>query len=372
MAPEVALGSVAQLSPRSTVLDPMCGSGTGLRAAVEGGLDAIGADIDPLAIIMARVWTTRLDRSQLMNDAHLLLMQANQLTHLYLSDLPWMDLETQRFIEFWFAEPQLGELLRLSYALHESRFSKSGDALRLALSRLIIAKDRGASLARDVSHSRPHKVTDKVTFDVFTEFLRSVREISARLHPELIRGSSVVTRGDSRSLDIATESIDAVMTSPPYLNAIDYLRGHRMALVWLGWTIGSLRQLRAESIGAERAGIPLEEEVRPYIHGAGEIPRKYIGWAARYLGDSRAVTAEMFRVLRPEGSVMLVVGNSVLKGWTIDNRQMYVDALRLAGFSVTAIAERHLPAQNRYLPTGAGSALARRMRSEFVIEGKRS
>lgn len=348
----------------------MCGSGTSLRAAVEAGLSATGTDIDPLATIMARVWTTRLDRSQLLSDAHSLLMTARYLDQMDLGDLPWIDSETQRFIEFWFAEPQLTDLLRLSYAIHKSTPSRSTDALRLALSRIIVAKERGASLARDVSHSRPHKVHDEVVFDVFSEFLRSVRAIAGRLHPELIRGACSVTRGDSRSLDLVDGSVDAVMTSPPYLNAIDYLRGHRMALVWLGWTVASLRQLRAESIGAERSDMQLRDEVEGYLHGAGRLPGRYLGWAARYLRDSRTITEEMLRVVRPGGSVMLVVGNSVLKGWTIDNRRMYVDSLERAGFMVTRVVERHIPSRNRYLPIGAGSALARRMRSEFVIEGR--
>ena len=48
------------------------------------------------------------------------------------------------------------------------------------------------------------------------------------------------------------ESIDMVITSPPYLNAIDYLRGHRLSLVWLGHQLSGLRMIRSGSVGAER------------------------------------------------------------------------------------------------------------------------
>ena len=43
-----------------------------------------------------------------------------------------------------------------------------------------------------------------------------------------------------------------MVTSPPYLNAIDYMRGHKMSLVWMGWTIGALRDVRGEAVGVER------------------------------------------------------------------------------------------------------------------------
>src|SRR3712207_7608036 len=52
----------------------------------------------------------------------------------------------------------------------------------------------------------------------------------------------------------------AAITSPPYLNAIDYLRGHRLSLVWLGYRIGDLRLTRAVSIGAERRPDPAADE----------------------------------------------------------------------------------------------------------------
>jgi len=58
-----------------------------------------------------------------------------------------------------------------------------------------------------------------------------------------------------------------VLTSPPYLNAIDYLRGHRLALVWLGHELGPLKEIRANSVGAERA-IPATDtnrDVRRFV-----------------------------------------------------------------------------------------------------------
>ena len=54
MASEVALDALAGLPPKSTVLDPMCGSGVVVRRALESGHSGIGVDIDPLAALMAR------------------------------------------------------------------------------------------------------------------------------------------------------------------------------------------------------------------------------------------------------------------------------------------------------------------------------
>lgn len=55
MAPEVALDKIQLLTKRGgVVLDPMCGSGTVVRAAMDQDRKGIGADLDPLAVIITR------------------------------------------------------------------------------------------------------------------------------------------------------------------------------------------------------------------------------------------------------------------------------------------------------------------------------
>jgi tRNA G10 N-methylase Trm11 len=58
MAPGIALDILAAESEPIRVLDPMMGSGTVLAVARARGHAAIGIDIDPLDVLLARVWTT--------------------------------------------------------------------------------------------------------------------------------------------------------------------------------------------------------------------------------------------------------------------------------------------------------------------------
>lgn len=53
------------------------------------------------------------------------------------------------------------------------------------------------------------------------------------------------------TLPLDDASIDLVVTSPPYLNAIDYMRCSKFSLVWMGHGISDLRRLRSRSIGSE-------------------------------------------------------------------------------------------------------------------------
>lgn len=320
---------------------------------------------------MARVWTTPLDPARLAHDAHIILERAvSDRSAEPWTGLPWIDDETRAFIDYWFAEPQKSCVAALARALWRTRLP-ARDALMIALSRLIVAKDKGASLARDVSHSRPHKVAPENDFDVFAGFRRTVNQLGQRLKPEYIRGVATVELGDSRNATgVPNESVDCIVTSPPYLNALDYLRGHRLGLVWLGYTVAEARSIRSESIGTERILDDIELDESPYISESEvlALPQKYRGWIKRYMKDAHGVVSESRRTLKSDGSIVLVVGNSSLRGVSIDNAQIYVDRLGHFGFRDITVAERGIPAAHRYLPppTG-GTGLHARMRTEVIV-----
>src|SRR5262249_36850262 len=145
----------------------------------------------------------------------------------------------------------------LSYSVEETTDDAVRDVLWCAFSRLIITKQSGASLAMDLSHSRPHKKFKTAPAKPFNKFLNAVERvvdncISVR---DANRGPAPSLReGDARHLPFAKGSIDLVLTSPPYLNAIDYMRCSKFSLVWMGHTIESLRRLRTNSVGSEASG----------------------------------------------------------------------------------------------------------------------
>lgn len=368
MAPELARTALDELSRGSLVLDPMCGSGTVLREAVERGFDCVGYDIDPLAVLMSQAWTSQVDAYRLLHDAHLIAERATDLRSDEV-ETPWKTDETQAFADYWFAPQQMEDLARLAQCLKTTRL-RSRPLLRICFSRLIITKDRGASLARDVSHSRPHRVATTSDFDVFKGFLRAARHVASRLEPDLISGKATVHLGDVRQMR-DRRLYDLILTSPPYLNAIDYLRGHRMSLIWMGHEIGDLRKVRSTSIGAER-GVPGEPlDVEEFIRRSPSctITSRQLGWIQRFSGDMESLFSRLTLAVRPGGKIVLVVGNSFVRGATVDNVGIVVKKAEDSGLRLVGRSERQIPARRRYLPTPAsGSPLALRMRSEAIVK----
>lgn len=378
MASELALAKTKDLEKGATVLDPMTGSGTVLRAASGHGHKCIGLDVDPLAVLMSKVATSKIDEDRCQYLLNKLIDRSLQLD-LRRVTLPWFDEETVQFVEYWFAPNQRRALVRLAniFSTHSSLNDDSPEAnvLRLTLSKLIIAKDRGASLARDVSHSRPHRVADENDFDVIDELRKATDKVCKQLAEINVGPRPVVRLGDARALPwVRDKSIDMIMTSPPYLNAIDYMRGHRLSLVWLGHSLASLRSIRSNSIGAER-GLGAHQilvAARQIVAEFGDVqglPTRDQGMIDRYSVDLVLMTQQAARVLRKNGKAVFVVGNSCLRNVFISNARGLEAAAGLAGLRLIDDQERELPVASRYLPMPADSktALGRRMRTETVL-----
>lgn len=376
MASELALNHLKCLPGDSIVLDPMCGSGTVLRMGSELGLKGIGFDLDPLAVLVSTVWTTQVDLSVAEASAKETVNRARELDTANLG-LPWIDDcdETTKFVNFWFEPKQIVQLRALSFVVAEAK-GPVGDLLRVALSRTIITKEKGASIARDTSHSRPHRWFFNNDFEVYAAFERAFRDLKIKLKPERLSTSVTIARGDARSLHTApTQSVDAIVTSPPYLNAIDYMRGHRLALVWLGYRISALRSIRSANIGSESQSTnQMSPIVREWIAEATEgdtaLPNHHIGVLQRYAEDLVRMSGEQKRIIRNGGAMTVVIGDSRIKGVFIQNSLVVQRAAEAAGFTLVDKCTRALPTNRRYLPIGTGlrkTALDDRMTEEVVL-----
>jgi tRNA G10 N-methylase Trm11 len=67
MSPGIALEILVESGRPLRVLDPMMGSGTVVAVARSQGHRATGVDIDPLAVLLAKVWTTAIDPAEVRN-----------------------------------------------------------------------------------------------------------------------------------------------------------------------------------------------------------------------------------------------------------------------------------------------------------------
>lgn len=376
MAPEIAYYALIGLKKGALIMDPMVGSGTVLRTVSDYGYLGFGFDVDPLAVLMSKVWTAPINPKKILQRTEQVIAEASTLK---LNDfsLSWIDRDkdTREFIEFWFAKPQIRSLRKLSYVLSNLKGPYS-DVLRIGLSKLIITKTKGASLAADVSHSRPHRVCEANDYNVTAEYRRACQTLAKLIGNQTPAGNVKVKLGDARKLTgIKKGSVDAIITSPPYLNALDYMRGHKLALVWLGYKIGELGSIRSESVGVERSpnldsNIELAAKITEGMDCMQQLPSRICNMIYRYALDMYAIMGECARVLKHEGKATFVVGNSCLRGVYVENTSVVNTAANMFGLQLVNEQERDIPQTKRYLPPPTYdevSSFKNRMRTESVL-----
>ena len=373
MAPNLVKEKLASFPAKSRILDPMCGSGTTLRHASDMGHKVVGWDIDPLAVKISRTWCSRFDLNKLREQADILRTKLKYKRTPFKSRFASCP-ETQEFCSYWFAKEQKHDLNNLSIFI-EKLFPKGRrrDFFQVAMSRIIITKLKGASLAWDIPHSRPHKKKEVNDFEVIPEFFNSVEKLIQIFENFPSSCDVSVKRQDCRKGAIS-EKFDLVITSPPYLNAIDYMRGHKFSLIWMGYTIPELREIRANSVGTER-GMPELLSKRVYADMARDICRgqpsspKVKNFILRYIYDCETIIKRMNLLLKPTGELFVVIGNSMQSGARVSNDKIFSVLALKEGFNLISRKERNFPTKLRYLPLkDRKGQLAKRMKKEVVLQ----
>ena len=135
---------------------------------------------------------------------------------------------------------------------------------------------------------------------------------------------------------------DLAVTSPPYVNAVDYPRTHQLEMYWLGFAQDSLTTLKKQNVGTESVsasdyktlheiGVPDADTVIQNIF-AKDPRRAYI--AFKYLDDMRKNLSEVFKVIRKGGRYVVVVGNNRIRGQLFENWKYLIPIAEKVGFKV--------------------------------------
>lgn len=389
------------------VLDPMMGSGTTVLEAYLSGRKGIGFDVDPLAILLSKAKLTTLDTAEVDQFSRRIIDEARSSCanrqEILLSALQakW-DLKTLQFVNYWFLKDVQVQLLALSNEIEKIPDNALRTFFQVALSGTIITKTGGVSLALDLAHTRPHRAkilsteSGPVLLDrrnhvnqnrlrFVTKTIRSAfdefrKKVDQNAHTLTLNGTGYhqarIEVGSADRLPLDDESIDLVVTSPPYAsNAIDYMRAHKFSLVWLGYSIEQLGEHRKKYFGNEKvADNPFEELPNHTMKIVESIrrldPRKGLV-LQRYYSDMMLVIKESRRVLRPGKSAIFVVGNSIIRGINIGIQDCFAEMGRSIGLEVVHIGIRNLDRNKRMMPASSrpdlSSQIQQRMHEEFVI-----
>ncbi len=312
----------------TTVLDPFVGSGTALVESAVMGVPAIGVDIDPLSVAIAQAKIQLLHDDGTLADAvqgvlaRLDASAKGQVSLFEIAEAPAAYSITPHFLRHRVPEPELREVeTDVAQILHALRHLPACSPLHIALSDALSRKFKfrflGLGYGRFSLSIQPRRVR--------TMFVDNLNYLSRSLgvwqwlraqtgvRPAPVR----VLHGDARRLPLANESVDCVVTSPPYMPASsgreNYLKSKAYAMTALGLIKpDEVDALEAKQIGSvQRVGESedLPEDARAVVEWMHNDPTRCVkaSATASYFADLRASLREIRRVLVPGGRCAYVV-----------------------------------------------------------------
>jgi DNA modification methylase len=264
-SPQLIENLLMYYCPRNAViLDPFAGSGTVLYESGCFGLKAFGCELNPAAWILIRTYefiNIKLGERQLILDL------------------------VQKKLEKYFPRPMLFDIsssqeidiLEFDQAISNihgmSRYYE-----KIILDTLVILLD----LANN-------SLTIERIYNIFISLCQIIRNLP-------YSESRIITSlCDARSLPIEANSIDFVITSPPYINVFNYHQNYRRSAEVLGW---DLLKIAKSEIGSNRAN----------------RGNRFLT-VTQYCMDIAFVLKEIQRVCKPNSRIIFVVGyeSNVLK-----------------------------------------------------------
>ena len=254
-----------------TVLANFSGSGTVALEAHLANRNAIGIDANPLALLLSKVKSSpaKINAEEMIEflDQNL----PNKNTRNYLEN---------EFLQKWFSVEAYEALDKYLQAIQKIEDSELRDTITLALAAII--KKASKVDARCVNHIVVDK--NKKAADVRSILYEKLKEISKdvdSLISKKSKASVTIMAGDARKLELESNSIDLIISHPPYLGAIDYT---------------NIMQLENFILGNDNK----------------EIDGKDISTTSmkNYLISMQQVFDEMVRVLKHDKYIAIIIGDN--------------------------------------------------------------
>lgn len=348
-----ALLMLVEADERSLIVDPFCGSGTSLVEGSLLGIQTVGIDYDPLAVLVSRAKTIPLSPQQL---ADLRRYWAIKIGEVDTEDLR----HTVPNLHHWF-QPTIARQLAF---IKEKAIKIEDEAVRAFAFVVFSSIIRRVSNADDQTQktyvSGTLKKIPPQPCELFPVFLD--RAIKGMDDYTVCRSAQVVVERADARIWCSSRPVDGIVTSPPYIDSIDYVYNQMLEYFWLYEFLGlasidDVRQLRKKPIGFRRSNVDdglerlaqkshiVAELLEPFVTKIRTVSAKEAENVIGYFEDFSKHLQVAKRSMRSGGIYALVIGESHIRGVTIPTPTILSALFDAHGFesigSCSYVIKRH-------------------------------
>lgn len=356
MIPQIARTLIHEYKPKgrcNLLFDPYMGSGTSLVEASLANMNSIGTDLNPLARLIAKAKTTVYDIAALETEFRNI---QSRLFFFSFSDIKDKNFERISNYAFWYSKESLLKLSYISQLIEE--YSQNRDFFNVALAEVV----REVSYTRNGEFKRFRMKEDKIKIfhpDVFGIFEDKVRRnLKGLKEYKAVVGKSVAgiydfntTLGIPQSI-VESESVDMVVTSPPYGDSrttVAYGQFSRWANEWFSFE--NAHNLDSLLMGGKKCvqKFFLTETIDKELQQIYDADIKRYYEVVSFLNDYWASIRNVANTVRNGGVVCYVVGNRNVKGIQIPLDYFTAETFERCGLHHLITLVREIP--NKRMPS---------------------
>jgi len=340
-------------STGDTVFDPFGGCGTTLVEAKTLGRKSIGFDINPVAKLITETKITPLNPNLL--EKYFIKFSIN-LENSIKHDSTLIHSER---INYWFEPPVIRELDNIYLTINEIKNYRVRRFYLCAFSHIL--KNCSRWLMKSI---KPQIDPNKIHPNVESTFRRHINQMMSKNKEfyELLKSKGNLNTSAKMKLSDSTKrfplqdnSVDLIVTSPPYVTSYEYADLHQLILLWLGddpqryprWYkyTQEYQAFREKFIGTKVADNKDSKFLSFIAHKiVSQLPnnRKYAKSVARYFSDMQKALSEMYRVLKHGKKICVIIGNTTLAGTYIRNAEVAAEQMENQGFILKDVIKREV------------------------------
>lgn len=299
------------------LLDPFMGSATSLVEGTNLGMDVIGIDINPYAVLLSEVKTHEYKKSD-FSFLH------DRLKEKLFSEKFDYELYFFENINKWFREDIRDSLSKIREVILEEENKWVRKFLWICFSEVIYehSNDRTSTFKL---HIRKEEDIKKIFDNCIKRFLYKVLEKKEVLTYYSDTKKTIIS-GDSKDilLEMKNESIDIICTSPPYGDngtTVTYGQATILFLKWIDFRdlncdtelLSNFSRIDSMSLGGTNSirKIPDIPSIKKYISSLSQSKQKKVN---NFMADYYQILSELNRVLSKDGYMMFTVGNRRVDG----------------------------------------------------------
>ena len=292
--PQIPKSTITTLTTEGdVVLDPFCGCGTTLVEAKLLNRHSIGVDLNPIAVLASEAKTNNLNSEQIEKINNLIPKIKRDIGNYYDNKISISyDIPDFNNRGHWFQQNVLNELGIIKAHINCINDTKIRTFLNTAFSSIIVTVSNQESDTRFAAINKEIK-----PFRTFFEFSKKIDDMVPRIIDFSEKSSNKEVRiytADAQNMSfLEDDSVDHIVTSPPYANTYDYYLYHKFRMYWLDHDVKKVRDLE---IGSRNRHSSKKEDISTFTDSLSRCLK------------------EMSRVLKKDKYAVIVIGDSVIRG----------------------------------------------------------